>query len=58
MNIETIERLVKVHADLTANYVAICKSNKENGAFVTTANIGVAVEDVAKAISQEIKPAP
>jgi hypothetical protein len=56
MNIETIERLSKVHAELVSNYTTISKANKEFGSYGGSTEVVKAAEGVAAAISREVGP--
>jgi hypothetical protein len=54
MNLETIERLTKVHTTLVENYTTICSSNKAYGGYGSTTAAIKASEDIASKISLEL----
>ena len=50
MNIETIERLAKVHASLTQNLVDTYRAMREASGYIDTKATGDAIKAVAEAV--------
>lgn len=54
MNIEVIERLAKVHAQLVENYHSIGNTNKSYSQYASTTEVAKAAETIAAKISSEV----